>query len=118
MPASSCAARGSWRPWGHLPTRLAFIRRAWRGMPGLKFLCRDSFDYGQTHFDHPLGSRFEEMDCVVFFDDVLVPWERVFIYGDVDRLNEAPNITSTSSHTAHQGAAKNLAKCELVLGVA
>ncbi len=88
------------------------------GTQGLKFLCRDSFDYGKSHFDHPLGSRFEEMDCVVFFDDVLVPWERVFIYGDVDRLNDAPNITGTSSHTAHQGAAKNLAKCELVLGVA
>ena len=88
------------------------------GTPGLRFLCRDSFDYGKSHFDHPLGSRFEEMDCVVFFDDVLVPWERIFIYGDVDRLNEAPNITSTSSHTAHQGAVKNLAKCELVLGVA
>ncbi len=88
------------------------------GTPGLKFMCRDSFDYGKSHFDHPLGSRFEEMDCVVFFDDVVVPWERVFIYGDVDRLNEAPNITNTSSQTAHQGAAKNLAKCELVLGVA
>src|ERR1700722_4650208 len=88
------------------------------GTPGLKFLCRESFDLGRSHFDHPLGSRFEEMDCVVFFDDVLVPWERVFIYGDVERLNEAPNITSTSSHTAHQGAAKNLAKCELVLGAA
>jgi 4-hydroxyphenylacetate 3-monooxygenase len=88
------------------------------GTPGLKFLCRDSFDYGQSHFDHPLGSRFEEMDCVVFFDDVLVPWDRIFIYGDVDRLNDAPNITNSSAHTAHQGAAKNLAKCELVLGVA
>ena len=88
------------------------------GTPGLRFLCRDSFDYGQSHFDHPLGSRFEEMDCVVFFDDVLVPWDRVFIYGDVDRLNDSPNITGTSAHTAHQGAAKNLAKCELVLGVA
>jgi len=88
------------------------------GTPGLRFLCRDSFDYGQSHFDHPLGSRFEEMDCVVFFDDVLVPWERIFIYGDVDRLNESPNITNSSAHTAHQGAAKNLAKCELVLGVA
>ena len=88
------------------------------GTPGLKFLCRDSFDYGQSHFDHPLGSRFEEMDCVVFFDDVVVPWDRIFIYGDVERLNESANITSTSSHTAHQGAAKNLAKCELVLGAA
>ena len=29
------------------------------------------------------GSRFEEMDCVVFFDDVLVPWERVFVLGDI-----------------------------------
>ncbi|MCI0824154.1 MAG: 4-hydroxyphenylacetate 3-monooxygenase, oxygenase component, partial [Chloroflexi bacterium] len=47
--------------------------------PGLKFLCRESFDVGRSHFDHPLGSRFEEMDAVVFFDDVLVPWERVFL---------------------------------------
>ena len=37
-----------------------------------------------------LGSRFEEMDCVVFFDDVLVPWERVFLLYDVDRLNATP----------------------------
>ena len=54
---------------------------------GLKFLCRDSFDLGRSHFDQPLGSRFEEMDCIVFFDDVLVPWERVFLLDDVDRLN-------------------------------
>ena len=57
------------------------------GTPGLKFLCRESFDLGRSHFDHPLGSRFEEMDCVVFFDDVLVPWERVFLLGDVDLIN-------------------------------
>ena len=88
------------------------------GTPGLRFLCRDSFDYGKSHFDHPLGSRFEEMDCVVFFDDVVVPWDRVFLYGDVDRLNKTAALTRTPQHTAHQGAAKNLAKCELVLGVA
>ena len=58
------------------------------------------------------------MDCIVFFDDVLVPWERVFIYGDVELLNGAANGTHYSAHTSHQGAAKNLAKCELVLGVA
>ena len=85
---------------------------------GLKFLCRDSFDLGRSHFDHPLGSRFEEMDCVVFFDDVLVPWERVFLLYDVDRLNQTPTITHSTAHSAHQGAAKNLAKCEFVLGLA
>jgi len=88
------------------------------GTPGLRFLCRESFDLGRSHFDHPLGSRFEEMDCVVFFDDVLVPWERVFLLGDVDLLNGTPTTTHSMTHTAHQGAAKNVAKCEFVLGVA
>src|SRR5881275_2129753 len=85
---------------------------------GLKFLCRDSFDLGRSHFDHPLGSRFEEMDCIVFFDDVLVPWERVFLLGDVDLLNRTANVTHSTAHSAHQGAVKNLAKAEFVLGVA
>jgi 4-hydroxyphenylacetate 3-monooxygenase len=88
------------------------------GTRGLKFLCRDSFDLGRSHFDHPLGSRFEEMDCVVFFDDVLVPWERVFLLYDVERLNQTPHVTHSTAHSAHQGAAKNLAKCEFVLGLA
>src|SRR6266478_6653271 len=86
--------------------------------PGLTFLCRESFDLGRSHFEHPLGSRFEEMDCVVFFNDVLVPWERVFLLGDVDLLNATATSTHSMTHTAHQGAAKNLAKCEFVLGLA
>ena len=85
---------------------------------GLRFLCRQSLDLGRSHFEHPLASRFEEMDCIVFFDDVLVPWERVFLLGDVDRLNNTAQRTHSSAHAAHQGAAKNLAKCEFVLGLA
>jgi 4-hydroxyphenylacetate 3-monooxygenase len=88
------------------------------GTPGVRFLCRESFDLGRSRFDHPLGSRFEEMDCVVFFDDVLVPWERVFVLGDVELINGTALTTHSAAHTAHQGAAKNLAKCEFVLGVA
>src|SRR5207245_7154353 len=83
-----------------------------------KLLCRASFDLGRSHVDHPLGSRFDEMDCVVFFDDVLVPWERVLLLGDVDLLNRTANATHSTSHSAHQGAVKNLAKAEFVLGVA
>src|ERR1700733_5989971 len=88
------------------------------GTPGLKFLCRDSFALGRSHFDAPLGSRFEEMDCIVFFDNVLVPWERVFLLYDVERLNAVPHVTHSTAHSAFQGAAKNLAKCEFVLGIA
>src|SRR5580700_10583649 len=101
---------------GHSPFALSFAIPC--GTPGLKFQCRESFDLGRSHFDHPLGSRFEEMDCVVFFDDVLVPWERVFLLGDVDLLNRTANVTHSSAHSAHQGAVKNLAKAEFVLGVA
>ena len=55
---------------------------------------------------------------MVFFDDVLVPWERVFSWA-TSTCSTAPAMTTDSSmHTAHQGAAKNLAKCEFVLGVA
>ncbi|MGH7062335.1 MAG: 4-hydroxyphenylacetate 3-hydroxylase C-terminal domain-containing protein, partial [Stellaceae bacterium] len=100
----------------HSPFALSFAIPC--GAKGLRFLCRDSVDPGGVHFDHPLATRFEEMDCVVFFDDVLVPWERVFLLGDVDRLNATANATHSSVHSAHQGAAKNLAKCEFVLGVA
>ncbi len=88
------------------------------GTSGLKFLCRESFDLGRSAFEHPLGSRFEEMDCIVFFDDVLVPWERVFLLGDVDLINGTGLTTHSSMHSAHQGAAKNVAKCEFVLGLA
>jgi 4-hydroxyphenylacetate 3-monooxygenase len=100
----------------HSPFALAFSIPC--GTPGLRFLCRDSFDLGRSHFDHPLASRFEEMDCIVFFDNVEVPWERVFLYGDVELLNGASNGTHYSAHSSHQGAAKNLAKCEFVLGIA
>src|SRR5262249_9032807 len=92
--------------------------------PGLRFLCRESFDLGRSHFDHPLGSRFEEMDCVVFFDDVLVPWERVFVLGDVDLINGTAITTPSSAptaarpHAAHRTAPKNRAKGGHALGAA
>src|SRR6201993_4856694 len=101
---------------GHSPFALNFAIPC--GTPGVKFLCRESFDLGRPPAEHPLGSRFEEMDCIVFFDDVLVPWERVFLLGDVDLINGTGLTTHSSMHSAHQGAAKNVAKCEFVLGLA
>ena len=86
--------------------------------PGLKFLCRESFDLGRSHFDHPLGSRFEEMDAIVFFDDVLVPWERVFLLGDVELCNQLPERTHRNAHSGHQVVTKQVVKSEFILGLA
>lgn len=85
--------------------------------PGLKFICRESFDYGKSSFDHPLGSRFEEMDTIVVFDDVVVPWDRVFALGDVNICNQAYNESNAVVHMTHQVVSKNVAKTEFVLGI-
>ena len=85
--------------------------------PGLKFICRESFDYGRSSFDHPLGSRFEEMDTIVVFDDVVVPWDRVFALGDVNICNQAYNESNAVVHMTHQVVSKNIAKTEFVLGI-
>ena len=85
---------------------------------GLKFICRESVDYGRSNYDHPLGSRFEEMDAVVVFDDVFVPWERVFLYRDVDICNQAYSATGAIVNMAHQVIVKNVAKTEFLIGLA
>lgn len=85
--------------------------------PGLKLLCRDSYDHGKSNFDAPLSSRFEEMDAVVIFDNVLVPWERVFMYGQPELCNQAFGATHAVVHMAHQVAAGKLAKSEFMVGL-
>lgn len=52
--------------------------------PGVKLLSRRSYEQAaSTAFDYPLSSHFDENDAVVFFDEVRVPWERVFVCGDI-----------------------------------
>ncbi len=98
--------------------RQAFSFAIPNNTPGVKFICRESFDYGRSNFDHPLGSRFEEMDCIVFFDDVLVPWERVFLLGDVDMCNNYGIATQSTTHSGYQVVNRCLVKTEFILGLA
>ena len=85
--------------------------------PGLKLICRDSYDHGKSHFDAPLSSRYEEMDAVVIFEDVFVPWERIFMYGEPGLCNQAFNTTNAIVHMAHQVACGKLAKAEFMVGM-
>ena len=100
------------------PARTSFAFALPCDAPGLKFLCRESFDLGRSQFDHPLGSRFEEMDAIAFFDNVFVPWERVFLLGDPDRCNNMSRRTHQYLHSGHQVVTKNVVKLEFVLGLA
>ena len=85
--------------------------------PGLRLICRDSYDHGKSEFDAPLSSRYEEMDAVVVFDNVLVPWERVFMYGQPELCNQAFAATNAVVHMMHQVACGKLAKAEFVVGL-
>ena len=59
--------------------------------PGVKFICRTSYEMTSTvmgsPFDYPLSSRLDENDAVFIMDKVLVPWENVFVYGDIEKAN-------------------------------
>ncbi|MGE7910136.1 4-hydroxyphenylacetate 3-monooxygenase, oxygenase component [Lysinibacillus xylanilyticus] len=84
---------------------------------GLKFLCRQSFVGGESAFDYPLSSRYEEMDAIVVFDYVVVPWERVFYYENVEVANNFLNISGFQTYGLHQVLTRQIAKTEFVLGV-
>lgn len=65
--------------------RYSFTAMVPLGAKGLKLLSRKSYEAAATsEFDYPLSSRFDENDCIVYFDDVKIPWERVFVHNDVD----------------------------------
>jgi 4-hydroxyphenylacetate 3-monooxygenase oxygenase component len=87
--------------------------------PGLKFICREPFDDGSmSQWDHPLGSRFEEPDAMVVFDDVLIPWDRVFLHNNVAMANRLFTSASIQNNTGHQTAVRGLAKCRFMAALA
>ena len=85
--------------------------------PGLRFVCRESFDVGRSHWDHPLGSRFEEPDAVVIFENVHVPFERCFLLGHPELCNQIYAGTGAGVHMTHQVATRTTAKTEAILGL-
>src|SRR3954464_6066476 len=50
------------------------------GAPGLKHICRSGFAGRAPAADYPLSNRCDEVDTLLVFDDVLVPWENVLFY--------------------------------------
>ncbi len=89
--------------------------------PGLRLICRPALappaGVGVPE-DFPLSSRFDEMDAVAIFDDVLVPWDRVFVFQRTDIANGTFRQTGAGDHLSHYGCARLLAKYELYLGTA
>jgi 4-hydroxyphenylacetate 3-monooxygenase len=58
---------------------------------GVKLICRPSYELTAatmgSPFDYPLSSRFDENDAILVFDKVLIPWENLFVYRDLEKAN-------------------------------
>ena len=58
---------------------------------GMKLICRPSYSMTAavmgSPFDYPLSSRLDENDSIFILDRVLIPWENVFVYGDLEKAS-------------------------------
>lgn len=52
------------------------------GTKGIKVLCREPHSLHTSGHSHPMAAKYDEQDAMLFFDDVLVPWNRVFLLED------------------------------------
>lgn len=50
------------------------------GARGMRHICRSGFAGRASREDYPLSNRFDEIDTLVVFDDVEIPWEDVLFY--------------------------------------
>ncbi len=88
------------------------------GAPGVKLYPRRPYALGATSlFDYPLSSRFDESDALVVFDDVLVPWEDVFVYKNIELA--AGQFSTTPAHVLGntQSHIRSWAKLQFIAGL-
>jgi aromatic ring hydroxylase len=52
--------------------------------PGLKFIVSPFGHTDHNTFHHPISARHHLVETLTVFDDVFVPWERVFLKGEWD----------------------------------
>lgn len=83
--------------------------------PGLKMVCRDLYAEHADPERYPLTTRFDEVDAALIFDDVVVPWERVFVYKDAKLLAGIHYIHTWGQYST---MLRLVAKLEGFLGVA
>jgi len=87
--------------------------------PGLRVLSRKSYESQATsRFDNPLASRFDENDAVLHFDDVLVPWERVFVDRSIELCQRQFHATPAHVYQNYQCQIRLVVKLRFLLGVA
>ncbi len=88
---------------------------------GVKLICRVSNEYRAaalgSPFDYPLSSRFDENDAIFVMDDVFIPWENVFVYGDVEKANHFFPRTGFHPRAMLHGCTRLGVKLDFIAGL-
>jgi len=86
---------------------------------GLKILSRKSYEAAAPSvFDNPLSSRFDENDAVLYFDDVHVPWDRVFVIDDIQMCQKQFHATPAHVYQNYQAMIRLSVKLRFLIGIA
>jgi 4-hydroxyphenylacetate 3-monooxygenase len=109
---------------GALPIKtepFAFVCIVPNDSPGLKLICRPSYEMTASvmgsPFDYPLSSRLDENDSIIIFDKVFVPWENVFAYKDIDKVNKFFPLSGFLPRFMFHGCTRLAVKLDFLTGL-
>jgi 4-hydroxyphenylacetate 3-monooxygenase len=91
------------------------------GAKGVKLISRPSYELASevmgSPFDYPLSSRLDENDSILIFDGALIPWENVFVYGDIDKINAFFPMSGFIPRFTFQGCTRFAVKLDFIAGL-
>ena len=98
---------------------LAFSCALPMNVRGLRVLSRKSYEAAAVSvFDNPISSRFDENDALIYFADVKVPWDRVFVHRDVDMCRAQFHDTPGHAYQNYQAQIRLSVKIKFLVGLA
>ena len=86
--------------------------------PGMRLYPRRPYALNNGDpMDYPLSSRFDETDCFVVLDNVFVPWEKVFIYRNLEVCRDQWWKTPSHAYGNLQAQARYATKLRFMMGL-
>ncbi|MFC4076033.1 4-hydroxyphenylacetate 3-hydroxylase family protein [Salinithrix halophila] len=86
---------------------------------GLHIVCRESYAKPLSEKnDFPLSAQFDEMDALLIFDQVLIPWEHVLLLESPEGIWEVKTNPHSASLAYHQALIRLKTKLQFITGLA
>jgi aromatic ring hydroxylase len=84
--------------------------------PGVTMINREANVRDGEETEHPMASQGDELDTTIIFDNVFIPWNRVFHLGNPEHASYYPQRVFDWVH--FQAVVREMVRAELMLGLA